>query len=448
MSTKSISIESPGGQQQVIKVEILPRPNDSTEQISSEENQAKIVLKPVSSSDTRYVAVPSKPKVYVISEDNSSSTLQRVDDLPEDGANYEVQTDDMQVGLYQEATENYGIEGACCAVCGDKGTGFHYSVFSCEGCKGFFKRSVQKNLTYTCRENCCCVINKATRNNCQYCRFTKCLQVGMKKDSVREDRTPGGRHRHKRIGTELVYKSPEKVQKTETSVTEEEALVKQITQIGAANMPELTIGPIEKVEDIPVKELMSVSDQELRLIIDWARLVPGFQHLQNEDQISLVKSSFVELLVFRMAYRSIDTDNTVLLARNVLVEKQAASALTWGREIMECTLDIILRLQALDFYIDSTEFCILCAIILLFPDAEGINDRIAVSNMQTRYLELLQFFDNECYPNEPLRCTKLLLKLPIVRSQSSRAACKFLSSSIEQQGAISVNVTILEQLMS
>lgn len=28
--------------------------------------------------------------------------------------------------------------------------------------------------------------------------------------AVREDRTPGGRHRHKRIGTELVYKSPEK----------------------------------------------------------------------------------------------------------------------------------------------------------------------------------------------------------------------------------------------
>lgn len=102
MSTKSISIESPGGQQRVIKVEILPRPNDSTEQISTDESQAKIVLKPVSTPDTRYVTVQSKPKVYVISEDNSSSTLQRVDDLPEDGANYEVQTDDMQVVLTSE----------------------------------------------------------------------------------------------------------------------------------------------------------------------------------------------------------------------------------------------------------------------------------------------------------------------------------------------------------
>ena len=69
-----------------------------------------------------------------------------------------------------------------CEVCGDKGSGYHYSVFSCEGCKGFFKRSVQRNLVYSCKENQNCAINKYSRNNCQYCRFQRCLEVGMKKE--------------------------------------------------------------------------------------------------------------------------------------------------------------------------------------------------------------------------------------------------------------------------
>ena len=71
---------------------------------------------------------------------------------------------------------------AACLVCGDRASGYHYSVFSCEGCKGFFKRTVQKNLLYSCKDTGNCVINKFTRNSCQHCRFIKCISMGMKKE--------------------------------------------------------------------------------------------------------------------------------------------------------------------------------------------------------------------------------------------------------------------------
>lgn len=38
-----------------------------------------------------------------------------------------------------------------CAICGDRATGKHYGAASCDGCKGFFRRSVRKNHLYTCR---------------------------------------------------------------------------------------------------------------------------------------------------------------------------------------------------------------------------------------------------------------------------------------------------------
>ena len=71
-----------------------------------------------------------------------------------------------------------------CVICGDIGSGYHYSVLSCEGCKGFFKRTVQKNLNYLCKAGGKCVVNKNTRNQCQYCRFQKCLQLGMRKEGM------------------------------------------------------------------------------------------------------------------------------------------------------------------------------------------------------------------------------------------------------------------------
>ncbi|XP_060930530.1 nuclear receptor subfamily 2 group C member 2 [Limanda limanda] len=77
-----------------------------------------------------------------------------------------------------------------CLVCGDKASGRHYGAVSCEGCKGFFKRSVRKNLSYSCRSKQDCVINKHHRNRCQFCRLSKCLKMGMKTDSVQSERKP------------------------------------------------------------------------------------------------------------------------------------------------------------------------------------------------------------------------------------------------------------------
>ena len=61
-------------------------------------------------------------------------------------------------------------------------TGKHYGVYSCEGCKGFFKRTIRKDLTYSCRDNKDCTVDKRQRNRCQYCRYQKCLAMGMKRE--------------------------------------------------------------------------------------------------------------------------------------------------------------------------------------------------------------------------------------------------------------------------
>ena len=72
-----------------------------------------------------------------------------------------------------------GIEELC-PVCGDKVSGYHYGLLTCESCKGFFKRTVQNKKVYTCVAERECQIDKTQRKRCPFCRFQKCLDVGMK----------------------------------------------------------------------------------------------------------------------------------------------------------------------------------------------------------------------------------------------------------------------------
>uniref|UniRef100_A0A8C2YF97 Uncharacterized protein n=1 Tax=Coturnix japonica TaxID=93934 RepID=A0A8C2YF97_COTJA len=66
-----------------------------------------------------------------------------------------------------------------CVVCGDKASGYHYNALTCEGCKGFFRRSITKNAVYRCKNGGNCEMDMYMRRKCQECRLKKCRAVGM-----------------------------------------------------------------------------------------------------------------------------------------------------------------------------------------------------------------------------------------------------------------------------
>lgn len=109
----------------------------------------------------------------------------QVDQLPVD--------DKSSIASIQPGISRQQLINSPCPICGDKISGFHYGIFSCESCKGFFKRTVQNRKNYVCLRGAVCPVTVATRKKCPACRFEKCLQCGMKLEAIREDRTRGGR---------------------------------------------------------------------------------------------------------------------------------------------------------------------------------------------------------------------------------------------------------------
>jgi vitamin D3 receptor len=74
-----------------------------------------------------------------------------------------------------------------CLVCSDKATGYHFNAMTCEGCKGFFRRSVKNSRRFACAYRNECEITPNNRRKCQACRYNKCVKIGMKSDCVLND---------------------------------------------------------------------------------------------------------------------------------------------------------------------------------------------------------------------------------------------------------------------
>lgn len=110
---------------------------------------------------------------------SSSSTSSSATDAPKPRSSIDSEEGDTSAGVNHSQASSSSTE---CVVCNDKATGYHYGVFTCEGCKGFFKRTVQKQLEYTCKGDGSCEVNQINRNRCQYCRFQKCVAQGMLKE--------------------------------------------------------------------------------------------------------------------------------------------------------------------------------------------------------------------------------------------------------------------------
>ncbi|KAM9346821.1 nuclear receptor subfamily 1 group I member 2 [Symphorus nematophorus] len=79
-------------------------------------------------------------------------------------------------------------EPRACGVCGDLAKGYHFNALTCEGCKGFFRRTIKRSTQLHCPFLNKCSITKNNRRSCQACRFRKCQDIGMRKEMVMSEK--------------------------------------------------------------------------------------------------------------------------------------------------------------------------------------------------------------------------------------------------------------------
>ncbi|XP_050517868.1 hepatocyte nuclear factor 4-gamma isoform X3 [Diabrotica virgifera virgifera] len=306
-----------------------------------------------------------------------------------------------------------------CAICGDRATGKHYGAASCDGCKGFFRRSVRKNHLYTCRFNRNCVVDKDKRNQCRYCRLRKCFKAGMKKEAVQNERD------------RISCRRPSYEENTQNNGLSVGSLLNAemlSRQVGAA-LEQMGPNPVNEY-DISGRQLASINDvcesmkQQLLILVEWAKYIPAFTELQLDDQVALLRAHAGEHLLLGLARRSMHLKDVLLLGNNCIITKECPAMIPDPRNVspdMSISrvgtriIDELVKPMN-DVQIDDTEFACLKAIVFFDPNAKGLSEPARIKTLRYQIQINLEDYISDRQYDSRGRFGELLLTLPPLQS--------------------------------
>ncbi|XP_061443682.1 retinoic acid receptor beta isoform X1 [Rhineura floridana] len=319
-----------------------------------------------------------------------------------------------------------------CFVCQDKSSGYHYGVSACEGCKGFFRRSIQKNMVYTCHRDKNCVINKVTRNRCQYCRLQKCFEVGMSKESVRNDRNKKKKEPLKQECMENYEMTAELDDLTEKIRKSHQETFPSLCQLGkyttnssADHRVRLDLGLWDKFSELATKCIIK--------IVEFAKRLPGFTSLTIADQITLLKAACLDILILRICTRYTPEQDTMTFSDGLTLNRTQMHNAGFGP-----LTDLVFTFanQLLPLEMDDTETGLLSAICLICGDRQDLEEPAKVDELQEPLLEALKIYIRKRRPTKPHMFPKILMKITDLRSISAKGAERVITLKMEIPGSM------------
>ncbi|KAG8451043.1 hypothetical protein GDO86_003357 [Hymenochirus boettgeri] len=341
----------------------------------------------------------------------------------------EVQTSELQE--HQEPTHSMD-----CKICGDRASGFHYGVHACEGCKGFFRRTLRMRLQYEhCDLNC--KIQKKNRNKCQYCRFNKCVRLGMSHNAIRFGRMPESEKR-KLVHTDSAMSDLVTLtQLIHFSYMNTFEMTKKRAQdilTGKSSILPFVIHDMETLrqaeqgtvwEQLPTQNLTMIeigvhvfylcqctSVETVRALTDFAKNVPGFSKLYLNDQVTLLKYGVHEA-IFCMLASLMNKDGLLVSGGRGFVTREFLRSLRNPFcHIMEPKFHFASRFNALE--LNDSDLALFVASIILC-DRPGLVNPMQVEDIQENILGALRHHLQISHIDAPFLFPKLLHKMADLR---------------------------------
>lgn len=296
----------------------------------------------------------------------------------------------MATKANKKKTEKFGSgknEHILCRVCGDKSSGFHYGVFSCEGCKGFFRRTVRQKVEYkACETPSGCLIMRISRNRCQYCRLQKCISVGMSHEAVRLGRRP---KKDRPSKTSFMYLPQDSSSDLDRQVRTEQMVLTVHAAYKKACEDYEEFAGLFKSKTICVQENTDIQHLyfrylpgTVRFIAAFAKEIPLFKSLSQQEQRILIKSAILEVAtVFDSTFMEFEEEKIVNRKLNLTIDRKRLADMSHLGALFSDLISMIEKLRKLK--LTCVELSLLSALILFSSDRNGICRNVALDTIES-----------------------------------------------------------------
>ncbi|XP_048347753.1 vitamin D3 receptor isoform X2 [Sphaerodactylus townsendi] len=390
-----------------------------------------------------------------------------------------------------------------CGVCGDKATGFHFNAMTCEGCKGFFRRSMKRKASFSCPFSGECKITKDNRRHCQACRLKRCVNIGMMKEFILTDEEVQRKREmimkrkeeealkeslkpklseeqlhvieilleaHRKTYDESYsdfaqFRPPVRNDSNKRRVSRSSSFMTQGFSSDDSSdtfnsSPEPTMFSNLQLNDdsdestsisfdfshfTMLPHLADLVSYSIQKVIGFAKMIPGFKDLTAEDQIALLKSSAIEVIMLR-SNQSFSLDDMTWTCGSNEFKYQVSDVTQAGHnmELLEPLVKFQVSLKKLDLH--EEEHVLLMAICILSPDRPFVQDTALVESIQDRLSDILQTYIlcRHPPPGNRLLYAKMIQKLADLRSLNEEHSKQYRSLSFLPEHSMQLTPLVLE----
>lgn len=169
----------------------------------------------------------------------------------------------------------------------------------------------------------------------------------------------------------------------------------------------------------------------IRGVVEFAKRIPGFSLLAQDDQVTLLKAGVFEVLLVRLACMFDAHTSTMICLNGQLLKRDAIHNSSNARFLMDSMFDFAERVNALR--LSDAEIGLFCSVVVIASDRPGLRNTDLIDKMHNKLKNALQMLMAQNRPGHPDLCHELMKKIPDLRTLNTLHSEKLLAFKMTEQ---------------